>query len=365
MAEKFDFFKNFEYDPNVPLSKDEQKGLLYGSLIAAGAAALSGRNVGEALQNAAFGFGVGYTGGRANLMKEKADLYEQLRQQEELRLRQLQYGLQQKQLSLEEEQVGLSKQQFEQQKKLSDLDYRIKTDAWWKQNYYVPLAAERLRVNDYFGAAENLFKAGNISEAVDLLKTKLAIQTGNLRSAEDYRKIVDSIMEKSALQLTKLNPDIFGTADANLGLQLVRGEVPKDTQAKLTPERYDQLRKQFVELVKTNVYAYLPYKDDEDLRQHLLKTAELFGGFAGIQIPTQQQSPAEPNKSPARAKAEEIKSSGKWGEEKKGEQLGGGLFLERKSKLRSLWENIRSELMPTSYPSVKETRTAQVYKIKR
>jgi len=150
MAEKY-------LSPDIPISKEEEKGLLYGSLISAGIAAMSGQSIPEAIQNAVVGFGAGYSGGLSSLLKIKEDQMRQLREQEELKLKQLQVGLAQKQLTLEEQRVGLTEkglkleeQKYFDEKQLKQLEYDHlgKAAEFFKAKQYDKAAAEALKANN-------------------------------------------------------------------------------------------------------------------------------------------------------------------------------------------------------------------------
>lgn len=65
--------------PQSSINDDERKGLLYGSLIAAGINAARGRNVGDALMQGISGIGQSYTQGLDALYKEKQTNLEQER----------------------------------------------------------------------------------------------------------------------------------------------------------------------------------------------------------------------------------------------------------------------------------------------
>jgi len=140
----------------LPLTEDEKKGLLYGSLIAAGLAAMSGRGVGGVLQNAGLGFGVAYSGGLQNLLAEKEMQLKQLREQEQLNLNKMltesNVATQELNRRLAEQEELRKKQYFEVMNSLSD---------YFEKNEMPDVA--------------QVIKAGDLRGAMDLAVTKYGL----------------------------------------------------------------------------------------------------------------------------------------------------------------------------------------------
>lgn len=97
---------------NTGMDKDEQKGLLYGSLIAAGINAARGRNVGDGLLKAAQGGSQAYMGGLNHLYDRKKQELEAQRQEQLNKLT----GMQ-----VQKAQADIDMQPFERDKMLQEI----------------------------------------------------------------------------------------------------------------------------------------------------------------------------------------------------------------------------------------------------
>lgn len=276
-----------------PLTKDEEKGLLYGSLIAAGISAMSGRNIPDALQNAVLGFGAGYSGGYANLLAQKENELRRLREEEELKLRQLQYELQEKAL-------GLQQREIEAQERKERLAEQRMADL---SNYLIT-AGEAAGGRDLSKTIENLIKADRVDEAIRLLISTRGgfggfTEADIKRLIEDdleIRKFYDSVhkgLASDAVSILKARyPHIFGRLDTNQGLMLIQGKLPEAKN--IAPEEMHEIKRYFYD-------TYLNLIDDKvvmgiiprEMRDNLASRASYW--ISGIpNIPVIEKSEGEP-----------------------------------------------------------------------
>lgn len=239
-------------EKQYPLSKDEEKGLLYGSLIAAGMAALSGRNIAEGIQNAAAGFGTAYSGGLAQLLKMKEDELKSLREQEELNLRKLQAESTISYQDILKEQVAQNISEARQKEMARKLlaDYFRK--AGGERGEMLAGAAESGILDEVARAAQpwNIPIEGEGGEPVI---TNLFGQTWPIYQQPegqiDIKTAID-IEEKRANILSKsfdeaLNYAKLRLGDNNTALQLISGTLPAGQ--KVDPDDWQKFKKEFYE----------------------------------------------------------------------------------------------------------------------
>lgn len=301
-----------------PLTKDEEKGLLYGSLLAAGMAALSGRNIPEALQNAVGGFGVAYSGGLSSLLKQKEDELKSLREQEELNLRKFQVEStagyqdvlkQQIQAEMAEKQQALAaRKAFADMArktggKNSELvakaiesgqfDELIRASQPWN----IPLEGSGGKpvVTNVLGEEKPIYQA---PPEIDV-KTALAIQEARDKALNEAIK--------DAINYAKLR-----LGNENSALQLITGQLPAGQ--KVEKEDWDEFKREFyeqltraIELKSIVMPDIIPPAAKEYMKQSAMLWLLPWEPNVNIQKPEKEPKPPAPT---PKEQAEKIQKGG-------------------------------------------------------